>query len=201
MTNIPTSILENGNRWTNGNHDRIYIKDLTLTTIGLETDRYNSGNINSATVNGEQISNTFAREILRAADEMNPFYNVNTGRIEMRSSGAREEAQNLVREAAETLLEEIEEEEEEVETMEVIYVNVSQDNWDQNFGQFFEQHDPREYENLNNDVAREEMRAWLADGWAYATEEAAAEALEAGQEVASVDETEMLNLIQRFVLS
>lgn len=81
-----------------------------------------------------------------------------------------------------------------------IYITISQSNWDQDFEQFFEQHDAQEYENLNTEVAQEEMRGWIANGWAHATEEAATNALESGQEVASINETEMLNLIQRFVI-
>ena len=45
-------------RWTKGNMDRLYIN---AELLGLHCDYYNSGNICSATLNGEAISNTKAR--------------------------------------------------------------------------------------------------------------------------------------------
>lgn len=41
-------------RWTKGGYDRLYID---ATACGLEYDTYKSGNISSATFNGEAISN------------------------------------------------------------------------------------------------------------------------------------------------
>lgn len=44
-------------RWTKGGYDRLYID---ATACGLEYDTYKSGNISSATFNGESISNARA---------------------------------------------------------------------------------------------------------------------------------------------
>lgn len=44
-------------RWTKGDYDRLYID---ATACGLEYDTYKSGNISSATFNGESISNARA---------------------------------------------------------------------------------------------------------------------------------------------
>jgi hypothetical protein len=44
-------------RWTKGDYDRLYID---ATACGLECDTYKSGNISSATFNGESISNARA---------------------------------------------------------------------------------------------------------------------------------------------
>ncbi len=51
-----------GNEWSKGSYHRIYINDLT-GWYGLQTTRYGSGNISSATLDGQGISNSHAREI------------------------------------------------------------------------------------------------------------------------------------------
>ena len=56
------------NRWTKGEHDRLYLGNAIPKMIGLEVRRYNSGNISSATLEGESISNSRARGILSAFD-------------------------------------------------------------------------------------------------------------------------------------
>lgn len=48
------------NRWTKGDMDRLYIKP---TYLGLDLEYYKSGNISSATFNGESISNSEARRL------------------------------------------------------------------------------------------------------------------------------------------
>lgn len=45
-------------RWTKGNMDRLYIN---ASTLGLECDYYNTGNIHYATFRGKSISNNMAR--------------------------------------------------------------------------------------------------------------------------------------------
>lgn len=54
-----------GTRWTKSDTlDRVYLTDETKWRLaGLETERYGSGHISSATLNGESISNSYAREI------------------------------------------------------------------------------------------------------------------------------------------
>src|SRR5690554_4896083 len=52
-----------GRLWEKNGHRRIYINNLSVL-YGLETTRYNTGNIASAKLDGERISNNSARQIL-----------------------------------------------------------------------------------------------------------------------------------------
>lgn len=54
-----------GSRWQRGDKDRVYVNDWQQY-IGLEVDRYNSGNISSASLDGETISNSEAYRLLTA---------------------------------------------------------------------------------------------------------------------------------------
>lgn len=49
------------NRWTKGNMDRLYVN---AQTLGLEVSYYKTGNVSSATWQGERISNADARRLL-----------------------------------------------------------------------------------------------------------------------------------------
>lgn len=71
-----------GKRWTKGNFDRIYFN---ADFFGLECDYYKSGNICSATLKGEKISNSYAGKLMAAKS----YYDVKTGII----SSSREELQ------------------------------------------------------------------------------------------------------------
>ena len=51
-------------RWTKGGHDRLYINDAGAELLGLEVDRYKSGNICYATLDGEKISNSAAYRVI-----------------------------------------------------------------------------------------------------------------------------------------
>jgi len=62
---VETLVAIGGNRWTKGNYDRVYFNGWAKF-IGLEIDRYKSGNIWAASLNGETISNSEARRILGA---------------------------------------------------------------------------------------------------------------------------------------
>jgi hypothetical protein len=57
------SLVEIGNEWAVGKMHRIYFENL-YNWYGLKVNTYKSGNICSATLNGESISNTTANEIL-----------------------------------------------------------------------------------------------------------------------------------------
>lgn len=57
------AILSLGNRWQKNGMDRIYINDIQ-SLYGLETNRYGSGNISSARLNGNVISNSAAKRII-----------------------------------------------------------------------------------------------------------------------------------------
>lgn len=54
-----------GKRWTKAGGVRVYFNDLPQW-FGLRVTRYNTGNISSATLDGEPISNSQAQEILEA---------------------------------------------------------------------------------------------------------------------------------------
>ena len=62
-------------RWTKGEHDRLYAN---VENFGLELHHYNSGNISSATLNGEKISNSYGAEIKR---KTSIYLNVNDGEL------------------------------------------------------------------------------------------------------------------------
>lgn len=55
-------------RWTKYERDRLYIKRLA-DLIGLSYTKYNTGNISSAELNGETISNSECNRILAALDK------------------------------------------------------------------------------------------------------------------------------------
>lgn len=55
-------------RWTKYGKDRIYLNNLLKEKSGLEIDRYNSGNISSAKLNGEKISNSMAGRIINCME-------------------------------------------------------------------------------------------------------------------------------------
>jgi len=65
-----------GNRWTKNGNDRIYI-DPRNALNELETTRYNTGNISSATLNGERISNSEAKRLVGAALSTKLWYDLN----------------------------------------------------------------------------------------------------------------------------
>lgn len=52
-----------GSRWQKGEHDRVYINSLGQW-YGIDTSRYGTGNISSATLDGERISNGQAKKLL-----------------------------------------------------------------------------------------------------------------------------------------
>lgn len=67
-----------GSRWQKGNMDRIYVNDLA-DWYGLRYSTYNTGNISSATLNGEKVSNSQARRIADDLNFIKLWYDVPTG--------------------------------------------------------------------------------------------------------------------------
>lgn len=59
------------NLWEGGKHKRLYLNDVATELIGINVERYNTGNVRYATLDGEKISNNYAKEILR---DMNGMY-------------------------------------------------------------------------------------------------------------------------------
>ena len=55
-----------GREWAKGAHHRVYLSEaMACRALGLVVTRYGSGNVSSATLDGEKISNGTARELLR----------------------------------------------------------------------------------------------------------------------------------------
>lgn len=70
-----------GNEWIKNNYHRVYFnQDQILETYGLSVSRYNTGNVSSASLNGESISNSQAKKIInRAYGKL--YYDVNDGQF------------------------------------------------------------------------------------------------------------------------
>ena len=70
-----------GNRWQQHGYDRIYFKnEFVYEMIGLSVGYYHSGNISSASQNGERISNSRARRIMSTVGKI--FYDVNAEKFD-----------------------------------------------------------------------------------------------------------------------
>lgn len=70
-----------GRRWQKAGRDRIYLNNLG-ELYGIRTERYGTGNIATATLDGEKISNNTAREILFNLVDAKLWYDCITGRFE-----------------------------------------------------------------------------------------------------------------------
>ena len=57
-------IKELGSEWHKDDHHRVYFNDLG-TLYGIKTNRYHSGNIQSATLDGKPVSNSQAKRLLQ----------------------------------------------------------------------------------------------------------------------------------------
>lgn len=64
-----TMVAIGGSHWQRGDKDRVYLNDWAQF-IGLEVERYKSGNIWNATLNGETISNGEAGRLLGAVHKV-----------------------------------------------------------------------------------------------------------------------------------
>lgn len=75
-----TKLCEMGaSRWTKGDHDRIYLNRAGRDLLGLTLEHYNTGNIRSAELNGESISNGRARELCAWLETV--YYDCKTGKL------------------------------------------------------------------------------------------------------------------------
>jgi len=70
-----------GNRWTKAGHDRVYLNDWPAFA-GIETSRYNTGNIASASYQGEHVSNSQAAKLLDCIDKV--WFDAADGRLHAR---------------------------------------------------------------------------------------------------------------------
>jgi len=68
-----------GSEWQKNGKHRVYFNDLT-EFYGLKLEFYNSGNISSATLDGEHISNTSAKTIYSRLLAGSVYYDVADGK-------------------------------------------------------------------------------------------------------------------------
>lgn len=78
-----------GSEWESGDNHRVYFNDLP-ELYGLQAERYGTGNISSAKLDGQKISNSKARKIESGLFGGKVWYNVKTGEYE--SKGLSESA-------------------------------------------------------------------------------------------------------------
>lgn len=78
MNMVETLVKLGGKEWTKNGMHRVYMNGLA-TWFGLETTRYNTGNVSSATLDGEPISNSQAKRIGDHLFDAKFYYDVNTG--------------------------------------------------------------------------------------------------------------------------
>lgn len=96
---IPEATLEtlltshDARTWSSrdGSRFRLYINDWAAL-IGLRIDRYNTGNISHATLNGDKISNSEAGRILAAGDKVW----IENGEVHVTGSGRVEWVPNAI---------------------------------------------------------------------------------------------------------
>ena len=81
-------MLTLGKEWKKDEMHRIYISDLSKL-YGLKCDRHKTGNIKSAKLNGEKISNTKATKLEIALNSAKFWYDVKSG--EFLSKGLSDE--------------------------------------------------------------------------------------------------------------
>lgn len=79
--NLDTLKAIGGSEWTAPGKHRLYFKDLAAWR-GLEFDAYHSGNIRSAALNGQEISNTQARRLYDRLRGAKVWYDVPTGQFQ-----------------------------------------------------------------------------------------------------------------------
>ena len=78
---IETLVAIGGNRWTKNGYDRIYFNNWARF-IDLEIERYKTGNIYSASLRGEPISNAEARRLLGAVTKV--YWDAADGQIHVK---------------------------------------------------------------------------------------------------------------------
>lgn len=82
MNNIENKLIElGGNLWEGGSHRRVYLNNW-LELAGFEITRYKTGNISSASLGGEKISNAKASEL----GGVKCFWDCNAGRMVFQGS-------------------------------------------------------------------------------------------------------------------
>lgn len=95
-------------RWTKGNHDRLYINNGLYKIMDIEVDRYKTGNIATAKLNGEETSNSFMNKLISAGTKS--YIDLNSDEIISYANDSY--IKSLIEEAIEKAVEETEEKEE-----------------------------------------------------------------------------------------
>lgn len=105
------------NEWHKGSYNRLYLNEAVDTLIGLETESYKSGNIKSAWLRGEPISNAEARRIIERTCKA--YVDLDTMELvtinELLMTAVEEKEAEIAAEKAEEAEEEVEENEATVE--------------------------------------------------------------------------------------
>ncbi|MFF0629783.1 hypothetical protein [Streptomyces sp. NPDC004296] len=78
---VETMTAIGGNRWQRNGMDRVYFNNWA-ELAGIETSRYNTGNISSATYQGEGISNSQAYKLLGCIDKV--WFDAADGKLHVR---------------------------------------------------------------------------------------------------------------------
>lgn len=108
MTFAEALIAIGGKEWQSGSKHRIYVNEgMMLDLFGLEVETYKTGSIQSATLNGESISNSKAGKIVAAAKFGKLYLDMADGKI-YRSQGLIDAlGEDMVREMIATLRERV----------------------------------------------------------------------------------------------
>lgn len=81
-------------RWQKAGYDRLYLNEAGIKLAGLEVSRYNTGNISSAKLNGEKISNSAANRILGSLNKA--YINLTTGKLVYTNNFDRDEIEEVM---------------------------------------------------------------------------------------------------------
>ena len=92
-------------RSSDGSKHRVYLNDLIEFYPTLEVSYYGTGNVSSARLDGDRISNTKARRILQALDGTKLWWDANTQEWGHRAYGAEELVREIIKEIEERIQE------------------------------------------------------------------------------------------------
>ncbi len=89
---VQALIHAGGRPWQKNGKNRVYFPGRALEhVVDLQTTRYGTGNISSATLKGERIANGRARDIVSALDQAKVWYDVDTDTFHVQAGWAHDE--------------------------------------------------------------------------------------------------------------